>query len=436
MTHEPIPSPRLDGAAAAATSATSIRSSSSSINDVPKQSPECTSCIRLLQHVLSNTDSKPARLLQSMSLPMATVTTTNAQEQQQQQLLFQPTPNGVIVQIPVEQKAPNNTTETASGMPSNNTLPTSEPLLRRFTRGWNTTNSSTSTTTTTASPTAVSPVLATSLSTWHKPQLAIPTPVTEGMSLQCRHCGSTGPEGNARAFVMGPTPLSIVVCHNRLQHNGTPKSSFFAPFSSHESNAAATTDSLPKFSKLAEAEMSEILTHELTHIYDVRQLHLDLTSCHDLAYSEVRAAREAECASLTAAAAATTAAATDTSSPFMFSSSSSHNYRNNAQKECVQSTATAATHNLFALKQAQSCVQSVLDRAYADHRPFSTTSGSSSSSSRPLATTTLETSDRTTGTAPVVAAAASKSELPQTTPSAATTTSVSTRRQASHVSER
>jgi Peptidase M76 family len=441
MTREPITSPRHDRSVSAATSATSIRSSSSSSSssNVPKQSPECASCIRLLQHVLSNTDSKPARLLQSMSLP----STTNVQQQQQQQqhqqqLLFQPAPNGVIVQIPVEQKIPNTTT-TSTLLPSRpeNTLPaSSEPLLRRFTRGWNTSattkTTASSATTTAAAPTAVSPVLATSAASLrYQPQL-------EGMSLQCRHCGSTGPEGNARAFVMGPTPLSIVVCHNRLQHNNGQyafkASSFFAPFSSSrtESKATAATDAPKLFSAAAVAEMSEILTHELTHIYDVRQLHLDLTSCQDLAYSEVRAAREAECAAvpIPLAPAATTTETSSSSSSFRLNNSSNNHYhRNNPQKDCVQSTATAATHNLFALKQAQACVQSVLDRAYADHRPFSaTTSSSSSSSISPL--TTLETSDRMG--APTTLAAASKSEPTQPT----TSDDMTSRRQASHVSER
>jgi Peptidase M76 family len=448
MTREPITSPRHDRSVSAATSATSIRSSSisDSSSDLPKKSPECASCIRLLQHVLSNTDSKPARLLQSMSLPMATASNAQQQQQQQQhqqQLLFQPAPNGVIVQIPVEQKIPNTTTTTSTLLPSrpeNNTLPaSSEPLLRRFTRGWNTSattkTTASSATTTAATPTAVSPVLATSAASLrYQPQL-------EGMSLQCRHCGSTGPEGNARAFVMGPTPLSIVVCHNRLQHNNGQyafkASSFFAPFSSSrtESKATAATDAnkTHQFSTAAVAEMSEILTHELTHIYDVRQLHLDLTSCQDLAYSEVRAAREAECAAvpIPLAPAATTTETSSSSSSFRLNNSSNNHYhRNNPQKDCVQSTATAATHNLFALKQAQACVQSVLDRAYADHRPFYATTSSSSSSSSISPLTTLETSDRTA--APPTLAAASKSEPTQPTTSDDTTS----RRQASHVSER
>ena len=37
------------------------------------------------------------------------------------------------------------------------------------------------------------------------------------IELKCRKCSSNGPEGGARAFLMGPSPLSVVVCHNRIQ---------------------------------------------------------------------------------------------------------------------------------------------------------------------------------------------------------------------------
>lgn len=61
---------------------------------------------------------------------------------------------------------------------------------------------------------------------------------------------------------MGPDPLSIVVRSNRVQNS---------------------------------QEMEELVLHELIHIYDVRKLQLNLKDCESLAYSEVRAAREAEC---------------------------------------------------------------------------------------------------------------------------------------------
>lgn len=134
------------------------------------------------------------------------------------------------------------------------------------------------------------------------------------MQLSCKPCANVGPEGGARAFVMGPTPLSIVVCSNRLQRTN--------------SRAAQI------------AEMQEILTHELVHVYDVRELQLDLRDCENLAYSEVRAAREAECASAWY--------------PY--------------QRTCVRSKALTATNNLFA--SADACLRKVFDAAMNDTRPF------------------------------------------------------------------
>jgi hypothetical protein len=115
---------------------------------------------------------------------------------------------------------------------------------------------------------------------------------------------------------MGPTPLSIVACTNRLTPN-------------HKD------------------EMAEVLTHELLHAYDVKRLQLDFTDCESMAYSEVRAAREAECANW------------------------------NMMKEyCVNQKAIAATHNLFPAT-GRNCVRQVFSAAYADKRPFDQPSSSS-----------------------------------------------------------
>jgi hypothetical protein len=145
----------------------------------------------------------------------------------------------------------------------------------------------------------------------------------------CKKCANTGPEGGARAFVMGPQPLSVVLCTNRLSTDGNHAEQLH--------------------------EMEEILTHELMHVYDVRQLHLDLRDCENLAYSEVRAARAAECS--------------NTYSIF--------------RDQCVKSKAVQATQNLFPADQARQCLQRVFERAMADTRPFgkNSSSGVSSSSS-------------------------------------------------------
>jgi hypothetical protein len=114
---------------------------------------------------------------------------------------------------------------------------------------------------------------------------------------------------------MGPTPLSIVLCSNRLGGGG--------------SDAAD------------EAEMEQVLLHELIHVFDVKQLKLDLRDCVNLAYSEIRAAKFAEC----------------------------HESYSWTQPLCVRLKAMQATHNLFP-KQAESCVSQAYPKAMQDLRPF------------------------------------------------------------------
>ncbi|KAL7527367.1 hypothetical protein ACHAWF_002151 [Thalassiosira exigua] len=83
------------------------------------------------------------------------------------------------------------------------------------------------------------------------------------IAIECQKCGSeTRAEAGARAYVRGPEPLSIVLCSNRLS---------------------------------SQREVDEALTHELVHIFDVHSRGMNLRDCRQLAYSEVRAAREAEC---------------------------------------------------------------------------------------------------------------------------------------------
>lgn len=130
------------------------------------------------------------------------------------------------------------------------------------------------------------------------------------IELKCRKCASTGPEAGARAFLMGPQPLSIIVCHNRVHSE--------------------------------KAEIEEILSHELIHLYDVQTLRLDLQQCENLAYSEVRAAKAAECR--------------DSWHPHL-------------QTYCVRQKAICATNNLFPV-EGRSCIQRVFEHAFADNRPF------------------------------------------------------------------
>jgi hypothetical protein len=136
-------------------------------------------------------------------------------------------------------------------------------------------------------------------------QLADPLTI----ELKCRKCASSGPEGGARAFLMGPQPLSVVLCHNRIA-------------SSKE-------------------EVEEILTHELVHLFDVQTLQLDLQDCENLAYSEVRAAKAAEC----------------------------RDSWKQLQPYCVKQKAISATNNLYP-SEGRSCIQRVFRTAFHDNRPF------------------------------------------------------------------
>lgn len=135
-------------------------------------------------------------------------------------------------------------------------------------------------------------------------------PTLTTIAIECEQCGSeTRAEAGARAYVKGPDPLSIVLCSNRLS---------------------------------SQREVDEVLTHELIHIYDIKKKKMDLTDCKQLAYSEIRAAREAEC---------------------------SNSLTLNMQKICSKDKATVATKNMFP-DEGRGCVCSVFDEALNDRMPF------------------------------------------------------------------
>ena len=163
---------------------------------------------------------------------------------------------------------------------------------------------------------------------------------TETIAVECRNCESTGPEQGARALIMGPTPLSIIVCTNRLLHVGDNK---------YEREDDKNN------------EMTQILTHELVHAYDVQRLQLNFSDCETVAYSEVRAAREAECY------------------PYNNKNNNSHKNTNININDwwwttelCVRQRAIGATRNVFP-GQGRGCVATVFRQAYNDPRPFSKT---------------------------------------------------------------
>ena len=142
----------------------------------------------------------------------------------------------------------------------------------------------------------------------HASKARLQDPLT--IELKCRKCGNSGPEAGARAFLMGPNPLSVILCHNRVNSD--------------------------------RAEVEEILTHELIHLYDVQTLRLDLRECETLAYSEVRAAKAAECRS---------------------------SWHPHLQSYCVKQKAICATNNLFP-SEGRACIQKVFEHAFRDNRPF------------------------------------------------------------------
>jgi len=130
------------------------------------------------------------------------------------------------------------------------------------------------------------------------------------MSIECRDCLNIGPEGGARAYVRGPSPLSIVLCSNRLYSS---------------------------------KDFKQVLLHELIHVYDVVIRNWDLQRCEILAMSEIRAAREAECA---------------------------EERFNVVKRFCVKDRATIATCNMFPDTIGQDCVRKVFEEAMKDQTPF------------------------------------------------------------------
>ena len=130
------------------------------------------------------------------------------------------------------------------------------------------------------------------------------------MSIECRDCGMIGPESGARAYVRGPSPLAIVLCSNRLNSS---------------------------------KDFKQVLLHELVHVYDVVIRDWNLQNCEVLARSEIRAAREAECA----------------------------DERFNVVKRfCIKDRATIATCNMFPNSTGQDCVRKVFDEAIKDQAPW------------------------------------------------------------------
>lgn len=104
-------------------------------------------------------------------------------------------------------------------------------------------------------------------------------------------------------------PLSIILCSNRLS---------------------------------SQSEISEVLVHELVHVYDVFVRGMDLRQCQSLAYSEVRSARDAECGS---------------------------SLTNFTKGLCAKEKASVATKNMFP-DIGRACVCDVFEKAMSDSAPL------------------------------------------------------------------
>jgi len=132
------------------------------------------------------------------------------------------------------------------------------------------------------------------------------------VTVSCRPCSLDNSEGSARALLKSWPLLEIVLCTNRLERE----------------------------------KVEEVFVHELVHAYDYTNGKCNFDTCMGLAYSEVRAAREAECAGYF---------------PFEW-----------LKTQCIRHRATKSTANLFKEKdQAAKCVDAVLKEAIADKSPFS-----------------------------------------------------------------
>jgi hypothetical protein len=233
------------------------------------------------------------------------------------------TEDGIRISLPVTATMPNllRRWTRLSHVDANPTTTTTTPTNTTIATDSDNTTTTTSSTHNTAESSVTTPhgLQALAMSPAAPPPAALSPPAWDTadesqqrltIEVKCRTCSNSGPEGGARAFLMGPTPLSIVLCHNRI--HGTRH------------------------------EMEEILTHELVHLYDVQTLQLDLQQCENLAYSEVRAAKAAECR--------------DTWSQYM-------------KSYCVKQKAICATNNLFPM-EGRKCIQTVFQKAFDDNRPF------------------------------------------------------------------
>jgi hypothetical protein len=143
-------------------------------------------------------------------------------------------------------------------------------------------------------------------------------------AITCRPCEAVGVEGSSRGFLAmsdlndrmerdmsGGSRLEIVLCSNRLS---------------------------------SEHQLKEVLTHELVHAYDYLSKRVNFRTCPGLAYTEIRAAREAEC--------------------------KGELRMLGIKARCIKRKAIQSTSSLFPY-QAEDCVEQAFSLAVEDKSPFS-----------------------------------------------------------------
>jgi len=265
-------------------------------------SPDCRKCMSNLISTLNAIQSKPMAIFQAMGVNVAS---------------YEQNETGVQVHVPSSSPINSSTTTISTRNSSSNKTSQDQEGFGGGTQSNNSTcdindNSRNSNnammgtlksrlTKTFQKASSQSPPVAVATSARTKPAIQL--------QIVCQKCGNDGPEGGARAYVKGPHPLSIVLCSNRLS---------------------------------TREEIEQVLVHELMHVYDVHYRNWDLTNCYTLAKSEVRAAREAECA--------------DATMSF-------------TKRYCVKEKARLATKNIFPDVGLQ-CVAAVFEEAMKDKGPF------------------------------------------------------------------
>jgi len=129
-------------------------------------------------------------------------------------------------------------------------------------------------------------------------------------------------------------------------------------------------------------EVEEVLLHELIHLYDLKVKGLDFSKCPELAFSEIRAARESECKigsySTTSAlcsgvrdrlASAASSSSENASEPPPAASVLA-SFCSSRLKKCSAGAAVNATSNMFPYDVAKKCVEQTFGMAYNDMSPW------------------------------------------------------------------